>query len=235
MITPIYDTIIISDTHLGSSVSLAKELLHFLKSVKFKRLILLGDIFADLNFSRLNKEHWNVLSYLRELSNPKHKLEIVWVYGNHDADVYLLFSHLLGIEVSDRYEWMANDKKCIALHGHQFDPAIKGFPNSAAMISWWFLQLQKIPGLKIRFARWIDHITSHFQNLSKNVEDGAYKYAKLRGFDVICCGHTHKVVSSMRENIEYYNSGCWVKTVGTYITFLGNKIQVQEIDNGNKS
>jgi UDP-2,3-diacylglucosamine pyrophosphatase LpxH len=227
MLSPVYDTIICSDLHLGSSVSLAKEFLHFLKSVKFKRLILLGDMFADLNFSRLNKDHWNVLSYLRELSNPKHKLEIVWVLGNHDKDVHLLFSHMIGIEVLDKYEWIQYNKRCIAIHGHQFDPTIIGFPSLTAGISWWFLQLQKIPGLKVKFARWVDYTASHLQNLSNTVEETAYKYAKLRGFDVICCGHTHKALSSEKAGIEYYNSGCWVKMTGTYITFLENKIQVQ--------
>src|SRR5260370_40348104 len=31
--------------------------LEFLQSVEFRRLVLLGDMFADLNFSRLTKEH----------------------------------------------------------------------------------------------------------------------------------------------------------------------------------
>jgi len=48
-----FDTVIISDLHLGSEVSQAGAALAFLQSIHFKRLILLGDIFADLNFRRL--------------------------------------------------------------------------------------------------------------------------------------------------------------------------------------
>jgi len=60
-----FDTVIISDLHLGSDVSQAGAALALLQSVHFKRLILLGDIFADLNFRRLTKEHWKFLGYIR--------------------------------------------------------------------------------------------------------------------------------------------------------------------------
>jgi UDP-2,3-diacylglucosamine pyrophosphatase LpxH len=55
-----YDTLLVSDVHLGCAVSLAADLLHLLQNTTFKRLILLGDIFQDLNFSRLTT-HWERL------------------------------------------------------------------------------------------------------------------------------------------------------------------------------
>src|SRR5438477_12077336 len=67
MKTPCYDTVILSDLHLGSEVSRAEAASQMLKAVSFSRLILLGDIFCDLNFRRLKKEHWQFLSYIRKL------------------------------------------------------------------------------------------------------------------------------------------------------------------------
>src|SRR6202521_5882282 len=99
------DTVIISDLHLGSEVSRAGEALQFLQSIQFKRLILLGDIFADLNFARLTKEHWKFLSYIRKLSNPKRKIEVVWVEGNHDHGLTNIMSHLVGVRVFQDYTW----------------------------------------------------------------------------------------------------------------------------------
>jgi len=55
---PVYDTLILSDLHLGSETSRAGDALRLLKENRFRRLILLGDIFADLNFGRLTKQHW---------------------------------------------------------------------------------------------------------------------------------------------------------------------------------
>jgi metallophosphoesterase superfamily enzyme len=80
----ILDTLIISDLHLGSELSRAGEALDLLQSLRYARLILLGDIFSDLNFRRLTGEHWKFLSCIRKLSNPKRKVEVVWVEGNHD-------------------------------------------------------------------------------------------------------------------------------------------------------
>jgi len=82
--TPCFDTVIISDLHLGSEVSRAKAALSMLKQASFRRLILLRDMFCDLNFRRVKKEHWQFLSYIRKLSNPKRNIEVVWVEGNHD-------------------------------------------------------------------------------------------------------------------------------------------------------
>jgi len=98
-------TVIISDLHLGSEVSRAEDALEFLQTVQFRRLILLGDIFADLNFSRLTKEHWEFLGYIRKLSNPKHGVEVVWVEGNHDPGLTEVMSHLVGIRVCQEYAW----------------------------------------------------------------------------------------------------------------------------------
>lgn len=224
-----FDTIIISDLHLGSSISEAAKLLALLKSIRFKRLILLGDMFADLNFSRLKSDHWQVLSYLRKLSNVKTGVQVIWVFGNHDLGLVDVLSHLVGIEVVDKYVWMADNRKCIALHGHQFDPAISRWQGMSDFFSWWYLQIQKIPGFKKGFPRWLDWITSYFQNLSTVVEVKALKYAHLHGYDVICCGHTHEAMHSYKDGVDYYNSGCWVKNEGTYIAIKGSNVEVIQV------
>src|SRR5438876_10974885 len=97
MNTPCYDTVILSDLHLGSEVSRAKAALQMLKAVSFNRLILLGDIFCDLNFRRLKKEHWQFLGYIRQLSNTKRGITVVWVGRNHDHGLSEVMSNLAGI------------------------------------------------------------------------------------------------------------------------------------------
>src|ERR1700682_1867540 len=109
-------TLIISDLHLGSDISRAKEALAFLQSRRFKRLILLGDIFSDLNFRRLTKEHWKFLSYIRKLSNPKRGIEVVWVEGNHDQGLSAVMSHLVGVRVYEEYVWEFGGRRHLAIH-----------------------------------------------------------------------------------------------------------------------
>src|SRR3981189_2801141 len=100
---PVYDTLILSDVHLGADPSRAREGTRVLKENRFHRLILLGDIFADLNFRRLTKEHWKFLGFIRKLSNPRHGIEVVWVEGNHDHGLTEVMSHLLGIPVYQEF------------------------------------------------------------------------------------------------------------------------------------
>ncbi len=101
----VYDTLILSDLHLGSEVSRAEEATRMLRENRFRRLILLGDIFSDLNFRRLTKAHWKFLGYIRKLSNPKRGIEVVWVEGNHDQGLVDVMSHLVGVKAYQEYSW----------------------------------------------------------------------------------------------------------------------------------
>src|SRR5437868_15442659 len=105
MSAPCFDTVILSDLHLGSDLSRARAALQMLKETSFRRLILLGDIFSDLNFRRLKKEHWQFLGYIRKLSNPGRGVEVVWVEGNHDHGLSDVMSHLVGVKVFEEYVW----------------------------------------------------------------------------------------------------------------------------------
>lgn len=177
-----FDTVIISDLHMGSDLSRAGDALDFLRSIEFRRLILLGDMFADLNFSRLTKEHWKFLSYIRKLSNPKHDIEVVWVEGNHDHGLTEVMSHLVGIRVYQQYEWMYGGRKHLAIHGHQFDSfAIKNFriTHFGQLI---FLWLQKIDSRNKRFARYLDRLNTRWLRLSAQMKSLLRSGADLRGY-----------------------------------------------------
>ena len=96
------DAVILSDLHLGSGNSEAKRVCEFLERIVegeliTPRLILNGDVFDSIDFRRLNKNHWKVLSLLRKLSD---QIEIVWLAGNHDGSAEII-SHLLGVIVEE--------------------------------------------------------------------------------------------------------------------------------------
>jgi UDP-2,3-diacylglucosamine pyrophosphatase LpxH len=213
-----FETVIISDLHLGSPVSRAGDALALLQSVYFKRLILLGDIFADLNFSRLTKEHWKFLSYIRKLSNPKHEIEVVWVEGNHDHGLAEVMSHLVGVPVYQEYAWTCGGKRHLAIHGHQFDSfgLRNAFLSKVGQLI--FLQLQKIDSKNKRVARYLDRLNTRWLRLSEQVAHGALSYAKPGKAERIFCGHTHASLTRVRDGVEYYNSGAWVDQRCTYIT-----------------
>jgi UDP-2,3-diacylglucosamine pyrophosphatase LpxH len=122
------DTLIVSDVHLGTVLSRPEALLAVLKSFTFRRLILLGDIFDTLDFRRLPRAHWHLLTYIRMLCHPEQQIEVVWVEGNHDHLLSMVTRSFLGVPILKRYEWLFGGQRFLALHGHQFDTFIHRHP-----------------------------------------------------------------------------------------------------------
>lgn len=220
------DTIILSDLHLGSEVSRASDALRMLKSASFNRLILLGDIFSDLNFGRLKKEHWQFLGYIRKLSNPKRQIEVVWVEGNHDHGLSDVMSHLVGIRVYDEYEWDFEGKRHLAVHGHQFDRFLTSNRVLSGFLSALHLGLQKMSFGKRRMMGFLERFDTAWLRLSAKVARGALAHGRSRGAHRVFCGHTHEALSLNRDGVEYYNSGSWTQDDATFIAIDNRGVNV---------
>jgi len=225
---PVYDTLILSDVHLGSECSRARDATRMLKENRFHRLILLGDIFSDLNFGRLTKEHWKFLGYIRKLSNPKRDVEVVWVEGNHDHGLTDIMSHLVGVRVYQQYVWEYAGLRHLAIHGHQFDRYVV---NNVRLNYFWtllFLRLQKLDLKGKPVARFIDRLNTRWLRMSEKVTSGALFHAAQHNVDRIFCGHTHVALQQEQDGCHYYNAGGWVDSVPTYITIDEEGVQVRE-------
>ena len=224
----VYNTLILSDLHLGAETSHAREATSLLKENRFQRLILLGDIFADLNFARLTKDHWKFLGYIRKLSNPKRGIEVVWVEGNHDHGLANIMSHLVGVRVYQHYNWQYRGLRHTAIHGHQFD----GFQVNNLRLSRWgtsfYLQLQKLDFKNKPIARLIDRLNTRWLRMSTKVSAGAIAFAKHHEAQRIFCGHTHQALHVEKDGISYYNSGGWVDSRLTYLTIDETGVQIHE-------
>jgi UDP-2,3-diacylglucosamine pyrophosphatase LpxH len=224
-----HDTLILSDLHLGADLSRAREALHVLQENWYRRLILLGDIFADLNFGRLKKEHWKFLGFIRKLSNPKRKVEVVWVEGNHDHGLTEIMSHLVGVRVYQEYRWRYQGLSHIAVHGHQFDD----FSVNNVHLSYWFgtllyLQLQKWDSKSKTLTRFLDRLNTRWLRLSTKFATGALAHARHHNAARIFCGHTHIALHRQEQGIHYFNCGSWIDAHPTYITVGEPGVQIHE-------
>jgi UDP-2,3-diacylglucosamine pyrophosphatase LpxH len=226
----VYNTLILSDLHLGAETSRAREATRVLKQNRFQRLILLGDIFADLNFARLTKEHWKFLGYIRKLSNPKRNVEVVWVEGNHDHGLTNIMSHLVGVQVYQEYAWEYDGKRHLAIHGHQFDGFQVNRVRLGRLGTSLYLQLQKLDFRSKPVARLIDRLNTRWLRLSPKVASGALAYARENEAERIFCGHTHQAVHIEGNGIHYYNSGGWVDSRLTYLTIDEEGVRIHEYD-----
>lgn len=221
-----YDSIIISDLHLGSEVCQAKLIEKFLLKIKnqeiqTKELILNGDVFDSWDFRRLKKSHWEVLSLLRNLSD---KIHIIWINGNHDGPAEIV-SHLLGVDVAEEYIFESGDKKIIALHGHRFDAFISDHPMFTKIADYFYRWMQKIDK-SFCWARYAKKASKTFLRCTEKIETKAINYAKKKHCNIVCCGHTHLEIEHPNTDIGYFNSGCWTEFPCSYLTILNGKVKL---------
>ena len=228
MIGAAYDTLILSDVHLGSELSRAQDALDVLQSYSFRRLVLLGDIFSDLNFRRLTSEHWQFLTHIRKLSNPKRHVEVVWVEGNHDRGLANLMSHLVGVPVYQRYVWEYQGKRHLAIHGHQFDRFVSKNLLISRVGEQLFYQIQKLDSRTKCFSRFLDRVNTRWLRLSDKVASGAIHYERMGHCERVFCGHTHAALSVVRDGIEYYNSGSWVDARATFLLISQDGVEIKD-------
>jgi len=222
----VFDAIVLSDIHLGSSNCQAKNLARFLEKLTDKEiattcLVLNGDVFDSIDFRRLNKSHWKILSLIRKLSD---RMDIIWISGNHDGDPDVI-SHLLGVTVKDEAVLTSGGRHILFMHGHVFDDFIDAHPILTWVGDCIYLLLQKIDKSH-SFAKLAKKGSKTFLRCARKIEEGAIELARKKGCDVVCCGHTHHAVAKCDPPIAYYNSGCWTELPCTYLTVLDGQVEL---------
>jgi UDP-2,3-diacylglucosamine pyrophosphatase LpxH len=220
------DAVILSDLHLGSGNCQARGLRALLEQIlegeiRTERLILNGDVFDSIDFRRLQKSHWKVLSLLRKLSND---IEIIWLAGNHDGSAEIV-SHLLGVTVKDDYVLESGGEKLLILHGHVFDEFIDAHPWLTFLGDCVYRVLQWLDRTH-RFAKLAKHGSKTFLRCARKIEEGAVELARRRACSAVCCGHTHVAVARTEQPVRYYNSGCWTELPCGYLTVQAGVVRV---------
>jgi UDP-2,3-diacylglucosamine pyrophosphatase LpxH len=214
------DTVIVSDLHLGSTMSRSKQLTELLRQVTYKRLILNGDVFDDLNFKRLSRDDWEFLSFIRASTNERLEHELVWVIGNHDGGAPEILSHLLGIHIHEEYVWNHAGRTLLAVHGHQFDAFVSEHSRFVDAAIWAYSIVQKLDP-KHRASRLVKNASrqsKRWMRRSDKVAKEASAHGKSTyGAQVVTCGHTHHPMDVMLDGVRYLNSGSWTDKPSTYI------------------
>ncbi len=220
------DAVVISDIHLGSPNCQAKYLVHFLAEVRrgelrAKQLILNGDVFDSIDFRRLKKHHWKILSEIRKLADH---MEITWINGNHDGSSEVI-SHLLGVRCADEIVVESGTRRLLFLHGHRFDEFISRYPFITWVADRIYNFLQRVDKSH-SFAKFAKHRSKTFLRCAQKIEQDAMQYAAKLGCDVVCCGHTHLPVTNTSGAVHYFNSGCWTEKPCHYLTVQDGAVTV---------
>ncbi|MDE2172906.1 MAG: metallophosphoesterase family protein [Patescibacteria group bacterium] len=214
------DTLILSDLHLGSPIGKPKQAYKLLVTYKFKRLILLGDIFDyHANYHKLSTDDLRLLEFIRSLSQQR-ACEVVWIRGNHDHNRDGGLARFIGSPVHETYMWRHGNKDYLAIHGDQFDAFIDNKSSFNALAHRVFLQLQKMDREGRHLVKLIDYTNAYLRRLSSKIARGAIHQAIKQKADYVFCGHTHIAASRNHRHgddvIHYYNTGCWTHTPATF-------------------
>ncbi|MFI3282561.1 MAG: UDP-2,3-diacylglucosamine diphosphatase [Rikenellaceae bacterium] len=222
-----YKTIVISDVHLGSKWSAAKEATRFIKQNSCDTLILCGDIidgWAILRGSgqKWKRRHTNFVSAILDLPSTT---KVIYIRGNHDDFLERLIPlEFLNICVKEDMIYESFGKKYYVLHGDVFDKVTSG-------MSW----LAKLGDIGYSMLLWYNRIHNHrrirkglpyesFARKVKNKVKASVSYisdfeaqiadlARAKGCDGVICGHIHHPEITDMKGIKYLNSGDWVESL----------------------
>lgn len=232
------DIVILSDVHLGTVGCHASELLHYLKSIDPRILILNGDIFDMWNYrkSYFPKEHMKVIQRLIKMTTQGK--QVYYITGNHDellrqfsdmelSNFYLVDKLLLNIE----------GKRAWIFHGDVFDISMKytKFLAKLGSIGYDLLillnkqvnhLLKSIGKQPYSFSKRIKNSVKKAVQFVDDFEATAAKLAIDKGYDYVICGHIHqpkmKTVSTEKGSVLYLNSGDWVENLTALEYHRGN-------------
>lgn len=237
-----YETIFISDVHLGTRFSKAELLLDFIKKNHAKQIYLVGDIIDGWAIKRrLNwkQSHSDVIQKILKASRKGTK--VFFITGNHDEFLRPYMPLVLGdsMELVNATSYRAlNGKNYYITHGDFFD--------SITMNKKW---LSKLGDISYDILLDLNHILNfirkrigikRYWSLSKYVKDNVKKsvsfitgfeevlanHARRKGYDGVICGHIHKAEMRYIEEIEYLNCGDWVESCTAIVEHTDGKMEI---------
>ena len=233
-----FRTIVISDLHLGTSGSKAKEVTHFLKSYKCKKLILNGDIIDGWQLKKYGlwkRKHTAFFKTMLKMMD-EHHTKVIYLRGNHDDFLDQIMPLRLGRQFQIRKDYIlkSGGKRFYITHGDVFDSVTSGF-------KW----LAYLGDLGYTFLLWLNKLYNGYRtsrglpyyslsqkikqrvkmavNYVSDFEEKLTELARSRHCDGIICGHIHQPAIRDIDGITYMNSGDWVESLSALVEdFEGN-------------
>ncbi|MFM7208786.1 MAG: UDP-2,3-diacylglucosamine diphosphatase [Verrucomicrobiota bacterium] len=237
----LFRTLVLSDLHLGTKDSQARELLEVLRGVRCEKLILNGDI-IDL-WSLRRKNHWSPAhtAVVRRLMKMAEKdgTKVVYLRGNHDDFLRRLIPIALDrIELAEEHVHVGADgRRYLCIHGDAFDTVTAKMRWLAVIGD---ISYQLLLDINRFYNRWRAWRGKEYFSLSQAIkgrvkeavsfisrfEDHIQSLAARRGCDGVMCGHIHKAEDRMIGGVRYLNSGDWVESLTAVVEETDGTLRV---------
>ncbi|MCB0451872.1 MAG: UDP-2,3-diacylglucosamine diphosphatase [Aequorivita sp.] len=223
------EIVVISDVHLGTYGCHAKELLHYLNSVKPKKIILNGDIIDIWQFRKRYFPKAHLLIIKKILSLAAKGAKVYYITGNHDEKLRRFSNTKMGnIQIVDKLLLNLDGKKAWFFHGDVFDASVQHAKWIAKLGGWGYdllilfnrfinYLLEKAGREKYSLSKKIKNSVKSAVKFIDNFETTATDLAIENEFDYVVCGHIHqpciKKVITSKGSCIYLNSGDWIENL----------------------
>ena len=242
------ELVVLSDIHLGTFGCHAKELHHYLSSIKPKTLVLNGDIIDIWQFrkSYFPKSHLKIIKKIIDFASKGTK--VFYITGNHDEMLRKFSDAQIGnFSVLDKLVLEIDGKKAWIFHGDVFDASVNhakwiaklgglGYDYLILMnrfVNWCLKKLGKEP---YSFSKKIKASVKGAVKHISDFETTATDLALENGFDYVICGHIHepKMVEKSNKNGKtmYLNSGDWIENL-TALEYHAKSWTIYQYDKDN--
>ncbi|HEY4786050.1 MAG TPA: UDP-2,3-diacylglucosamine diphosphatase [Bacteroidales bacterium] len=235
-----YKTIVLSDIHLGSKNSKAKEVVRFLKKNTCDTLILNGDIIDGWQIKKggkWKKKHTRFFRVVLKMMEKK-ETEVIYLRGNHDDFMDTIAPFTFGnLQIVKEYILERKGKRYLVLHGDIFDAI-------TSHLKW----LAILGDIGYNLLLWINKIYNNrrirkglpYYSLSQvvkqkvkravsyisNYETELVKLARKKECDGVICGHIHHPAITEYDDITYMNSGDWVESLTALVESYKGKWEI---------
>lgn len=225
------DILVLSDVHLGTYGCHSKELLHYLKTIKPKTVILNGDIIDIWQFSKRYwpKSHMKLVKHMMEWMSKGTK---VWyITGNHDEMLRKFAGLKLGSFriVNKLVLDIGNEKKAWFFHGDVFDVTMqhsKWLAKLGALGYDTLILINRMANFiseklfnkgKLSLSKKIKNSVKSAVKFINDFEQTAADIAISNQYDYVVCGHIHhpeiKEMANEHGKVMYLNSGDWIENL----------------------
>jgi UDP-2,3-diacylglucosamine pyrophosphatase LpxH len=244
------DILVVSDVHLGTYGCHARELLHYLKTVKPKTVILNGDIIDIWQFSKRYwpKSHMKVVKHL--MGWVSKGVKVYYITGNHDEMLRKFAGFKMGSFriVNKVILQLDNNQTAWFFHGDVFDVTMqhsKWLAKLGAVGYDTLIHINRIANFiaetlfkkgKLSLSKKIKNSVKSAVKFINNFEQTAADIAISNQYNYVVCGHIHQPEMREIENahgkVMYLNSGDWIENL-TALEYAEGKWELYRFeDNG---
>lgn len=245
------DILVLSDVHLGTYGCHAKELLHYLRSVKPKTVVLNGDIIDIWQFSKRYwpKSHMKIVKHIMGLMSKGTK--IWYITGNHDELLRKFAGFKMGsFCIVNKLVLDLDGKKAWFFHGDVFDVTMQNSKWLARLGAVGYDTLILINRManfiaervfkkgKLSLSKKIKDSVKSAVKFINDFEQTAAEIAISNGYDYVLCGHIHqpeiRQVQTEKGEILYLNSGDWIENLSA-LEYANGEWSIYRFDDTEKA